>query len=173
MKTLPIVELRLYSEGDLPLLRRNNAPEMTVYLGEPETEEKLMKRHQRYLDMAKTDKGHMFVMWVDDIPVGSIGYWEHQSNDELVWEAGWGVLPEYQGRGIALAATLALVAKARMEQVHRFMHAYPRIDNLASNALCRSAGFELIEELDFEYPPGHRIRCNDWQIDLIATDNTL
>ncbi len=171
MKTLPKVELRPYSEEDLPLLRRHNAPEMTEYLGGPETEEKLIDRHQRYINLEK-GKAYMYVIRVDGDSAGLAGYWEHESKDTLVWEAGWGILPEYQGRGIAIAATLALVEKARIEGKHRFMHAYPRIENLASNALCRNAGFEFVEECDFEYPVGNPIRCNDWQIDLQADQPT-
>jgi hypothetical protein len=29
-------------------------------------------------------------------------------------------------------------------------------------------GFELLGEYDFEYPPGHLMRCNDWRLDLNA-----
>ena len=35
-----------------------------------------------------------------------------------------------------------------------------------SNAVGRKAGFELRDEVDFEYPLGHPIRCNDWRYDL-------
>jgi hypothetical protein len=38
-----------------------------------------------------------------------------------------------------------------------------------SNALCRSLGFELLGEHDFEYPTGHFIRCHDWRLDLRAS----
>src|SRR6266498_3989746 len=131
MKSLPAIELKHYSESDFPVLQRNNAPEMMVYLGGPETEEKLLDRHQRYVNL-KTGEAYMFVILADETPVGFVGYWEHESKDGLVWEAGWSILPEYQGRGIALAATLALVDKSRTEGKHRFMHAYPRVDNLAS-----------------------------------------
>lgn len=62
MTTQPSVDLRPYSEDDLPILRRNNAPEMTEYLGGSETEEKLLARHQRYLEMSKTSKSYMFVI---------------------------------------------------------------------------------------------------------------
>ena len=165
MKTLPKVELRPYSKGDLPLLRRNNAAEMTEYLGGPESEEKLLDRHKHYINL-KTGEAYMFVILADETPVGLVGYWEKEWKGEMVWEAGWGVLPEYQGRGLAVAGTVAIVKKARVEKKHRFMHAYPRIENPASNVVCRKAGFELVEECDFEYPVGNPIRCNDWQIDL-------
>ncbi len=171
MKPLPAIELKPYSENDLPFLRRNNALEMTEFLGGPETEEKLLERHQRYANL-KAGEAYMFVVWLDGNAVGSVGYWETKWNDMAVWEAGWGVLPEYQGRGIALAATLAVVEKARMEGKHRFMHAYPKVVNTASNNLCRNAGFELMGECDFEYPKGVPIRCNDWRIDLLGHENT-
>jgi len=172
VKPLPPVELRRYAEDDLTILRRHNAPEMTAYLGGPESEEKLLNRHQRYLDIPDSGKGYMFVIWTDDMRVGMIGYWEHEDKGETVWETGWGVLPEFQGRGIAVAAIHELVKKARADGTHRFLHAYPRTDNGASNALCRNAGFELVGEVDFEYPAGNPIRCNDWQMDLQAESAT-
>ena len=168
MKPLPSVVLRRYAEDDLTFLRRKNAPEMTAYLSGPETEEQLLDRHRRYLDIPDSGKGHMFVIWTGDERVGMIGYWEHEDKGETVWETGWGVLPEFQGRGIAIAAIHELVRQARADGMHRFLHAYPRTDNAASNALCRSAGFEFVGEVDFEYPAGNPIRCNDWQMDLQA-----
>ncbi len=49
-----------------------------------------------------------------------------------------------------------------------YWDAYPKVDNAASNAICRKAGFELRGEVDFEYPKGHPIRCHDWRFDLAA-----
>ncbi|MFF2660488.1 hypothetical protein ACFVUH_24400 [Kitasatospora sp. NPDC058032] len=40
------------------------------------------------------------------------------------------------------------------------------VDNPASNAVCRGAGFELLGARDFAYPPGRPMRCNDWRFDL-------
>jgi RimJ/RimL family protein N-acetyltransferase len=40
------------------------------------------------------------------------------------------------------------------------------VENLASNAICRKLGFTLVEEAEFEYPPGNFMRCNDWRLDL-------
>ena len=167
MKTLPAIELRPYSEDDFPILKRQNQPDMTEFLGGPESDEKLLDRHQRYVNL-EAGKAYMYVIWLDGQAVGSIGYWEKEWQGSMVWEAGWGVFPEYQGRGIALAALLELINKAREENKYRFMHAYPKVINEASNALCRKAGFELMGECDFEYPKGVPIRCNDWRIDLSA-----
>jgi RimJ/RimL family protein N-acetyltransferase len=46
------------------------------------------------------------------------------------------------------------------------MHAFPNVDNEASNAICRKLGFELLEAREFEYPKGHLMTCNDWRLDL-------
>jgi RimJ/RimL family protein N-acetyltransferase len=163
-----VVQVRLerWTEGDLWLLERQNAPEMTADLGGPETPEQLLARHRKYVESAFT--GEMFVIALaDGERVGSIGYWEHEDPDGgTVWEVGWGVLPEFQGRGIAAAAVAALVKVAAAQRSHRSLHAYPSIDNTASNALCRKAGFTLREEIDFEYPKGHWMRCNDWYLEL-------
>jgi RimJ/RimL family protein N-acetyltransferase len=75
-------------------------------------------------------------------------------------------LPEYQGQGIATKAGEAVIEHARQEHRHQFMHAFPSVSNTASNAICRKLGFTLIEECQFEYPPGHLMQCNDWRLDL-------
>ncbi|MFB9675121.1 GNAT family N-acetyltransferase [Streptosporangium vulgare] len=166
----PLVRLDPWAETDLDLLRRINAPEMTEHLGGPETEEKLLDRHRRYVGIDGEGTGQMFsVVLLPELQrVGVIGYWERVWRDETVYETGWGVLPEFQGRGIAVAAALAVVARARAERAHRYLHAYPSVDHPASNAVCRKAGFRFVAECDFEYPLGNAIRCNDWRVDLTA-----
>jgi RimJ/RimL family protein N-acetyltransferase len=137
------VRLEPWGEDDFWLLERANAPEMTTYLGGPETEEQVLARHRKYVE--NDFPGQMFVVILaDGERVGSIGYWQHeQPGGSTVWEAGWGVLPEFQGRGIAAAAITELIEVAAAARSHRTLHAYPRIDNPASNALCRKAGFTL------------------------------
>ncbi|WP_344914943.1 GNAT family N-acetyltransferase [Streptosporangium oxazolinicum] len=164
----PLVRLDPWAETDFDLLRRINAPEMTEHLGGPETEEKLLERHRRYVDIVGKGTGRMFsiVLLPDLQQVGSIGYWERVWHDETVYETGWGVLPEFQGRGIAAEAAVAVIALARAERTHRYVHAYPSVGNPASNAICRKAGFQFVAEFDGEYPPGNAIRCNDWRVDL-------
>jgi RimJ/RimL family protein N-acetyltransferase len=48
------------------------------------------------------------------------------------------------------------------------MFAFPSVDNPPSNAICRKLGFTLLAAQEFEYPPGHLMRCNVWQLDLFA-----
>ena len=38
----------------------------------------------------------------------------------------------------------------------------------AGQAICRKLGFQLLEECEFEFPKGHFMTCNDWQLDLRA-----
>jgi RimJ/RimL family protein N-acetyltransferase len=93
--------------------------------------------------------------------VGSVGYWKRTRDGEQVYETGWSVLPAFQGRGIARMATALAIARARSERKHRFLHAFPSVDNAPSNAICRKLGFTLLGENEFEYPPGNLMRCND------------
>ncbi|MFD8196333.1 GNAT family N-acetyltransferase [Streptomyces wuyuanensis] len=169
-ETTPVVRIEPWSEGDLELLRALNAPELTEYLGGPEPEEKLGERHRRYVALSadRSGSGRMYRVVSADSgePVGSIGFWEKTWRGVEVYETGWSVLPGFQGRGIATAATLAVVEEARAAHKHRHLHAFPSVDNVASNAVCRKAGFSLIGECDFEYPPGTPLRSNDWRLDL-------
>jgi RimJ/RimL family protein N-acetyltransferase len=158
------VTLRPWAEADLPLLEKLlGDADMMQHLGGPETPEQIRQRHGRYLDLPETD--HMFTTVLDEA-VGSIGYWERNWRDRLVYEMGWFVLPAYQGRGIATQAGEAAIQQARQDHRYQFMHAFPGVDNPASNAICRKLGFTLLEECQFDYPPGHFLQCNDWQLDL-------
>ncbi|MFE0806446.1 GNAT family N-acetyltransferase [Streptomyces sp. NPDC058848] len=158
-----------WAEGDLWLLRRTNAPEMTAHLGGPETEEQLAVRHRRYVGL---ESGRMYRVALADggETVGSIGYWQRTWRGAEVWETGWAVLPEFQGRGLAARAARAVAEAARDAGPHRYLHAFPSIDHAASNAVCRRAGFILLGQADFEYPKGHWIRSNDWRVDLERGD---
>ncbi|MDG4857288.1 GNAT family N-acetyltransferase [Streptomyces sp. T-3] len=164
MESTADVTLTPWSEGDFGLLVRANAPEMTDHLGGPEGEEQLADRHRRYLTL--DGRGQMFRITQDGAPAGTIGYWEREWRGATVWETGWGVLPEFQGRGIAVAAARLVVERARAEGRHPAVHAFPSVDHPASNAICRKAGFELLGEVDFEYPKGSWLKSNDWRIEL-------
>ncbi|WP_329248763.1 GNAT family N-acetyltransferase [Streptomyces sp. NBC_01478] len=159
------VRLRPWADGDLWLLERLNSPEMTVHLGGPETDERLAARHRRYVGL---EQGCMYRVEsaASGETVGSIGYWERAWQGEPVWETGWGVLPEFQGRGLAARAARAVVDVARDAGRHRYLHAFPGVGHHASNSVCRKAGFTLLGEVEFEYPKGCWITSNDWRIDL-------
>jgi RimJ/RimL family protein N-acetyltransferase len=100
--------------------------------------------------------------------VGSIGYWDRESTEGQVYETGWAVLPAFQGRGIATIATAEVIERLRAEQKHRYLYAYPSVENAPSNAICRKLGFTLVNVSEYEYPKdsGNILRCNDWRLDL-------
>jgi RimJ/RimL family protein N-acetyltransferase len=156
------IQLEPWADEDLGLLQRLNTHEIWAHLGGPETEEQVLKRHARYLAI-ETGAGGMFTVVLDGVTAGSIGYWEREWQDETVYETGWNVLPEFQGKGVATAAAKAIVDRASAAGRHRWLHAYPSVDNPASNAICRKAGFTFAGEHDFEYPKGSFMRCNDWR----------
>jgi RimJ/RimL family protein N-acetyltransferase len=163
----PAIRLEAWTEADVSLLRQANTPEMTEHLGGPETEEKLLNRHRRYLRLEDPGAGLMFaVVLGGGERVGTIGYWERTWRDILVYETGWGVAPAFQGRGIATAAAKAIAARARAQRRHKHLHAFPAADHPASNTICRKAGFTLLGETDIEYPAGTIMRCNDWRLEL-------
>ena len=166
------VRLMPWSQGDFWLLRRSNSPEMTAHLGGPESEEKLADRHRRYVEPFN---GRMYRITLADSgeSVGSIGYWEREWQGGTVWETGWGILPEFQGRGLAAVAARALVDVVRRAGGPPTLHAFPGVDHPASNGVCRKAGFTLLGQADFEYPKGNWMRSNDWYVDLRSTGTVL
>lgn len=175
-RTQTDVFLRPYSGGDFALLERLlGDPKMMVHLGGPESLEKLRERHTKFCAMSSNpEAGRVFVITfgIDKTPVGTVGYWEREWEGQKVWETGWSVLPEFQGQGIATAALLNLVDWVAGLHVHKYLHAYPSIDNHPSNAICRKAGFILMGEIHAEYPKGNKIHCNNWRLDLLTADRS-
>lgn len=165
------VTLRPWGDGDLAVLERSNTPEMTRFLGGPESAEALARRHARFLQLWRDGDARMFVVESsrEAEPVGSIGYRTKRWQGEDVYETGWSIATAYQGRGLATQALAACVADAARQGDRRWLLAFPRTDNAASNALCQAAGFTLRGEEDFEYPKGTAIRSNVWAYDLAET----
>jgi RimJ/RimL family protein N-acetyltransferase len=163
------VHIEPWGEGDLAILEQSlSDPAMMKYLGGPESHAKIAERQRRY--ERPGSKQFKIVVEATGEGVGWVGYWERTWRDEHVYEIGWSVLPDFQGRGIAGLATAEAIAIARSEGKHRFLHAYPSVDNGPSNAICRKLGFTLLGEHEFEYPPGSSksMRCNDWRLDLFG-----
>jgi RimJ/RimL family protein N-acetyltransferase len=158
------VRIEPWGPHDRPLLEKLlGDPQMTEHLGGPETSDKIVGRQARY---ERPGSGqYKIVDAATGEGIGWVGYWER---DGQVYEIGWSVLPEFQGRGIASTATSQAIELARSERKHRFLHAFPSVDNAPSNAICRKLGFTLLEAREFEYPPGNFMQCNDWRLDLFA-----
>lgn len=153
-----------WGTDDRPLLEQLlGVPEMTTHVGGPESPAKISERQARY---EKPDSRQYRIVLADtDEGVGWVGYWERTWQDQQVWEVGWSVAMPFQGRGIATAAMQLLIGGIRDERALRDVHAFPSVDNAASNGVCRKLGFTLLGAFDFEYPPGHPLRCNDWHLE--------
>lgn len=163
------VRLEPWSEGDLALDQQMLMdPEMTRYLGGPESPEQIARRHAHKLRLPETGAGRMFkiVLEATGEAVGSVGYWENSWHEEAIYEIGWLVLTAFQGRGIASAATAQAIVQTRADGKHRFLHAFPSVENGPSNGICQKLGFTLVEAFESEYPKGHFMQCNDWRLDL-------
>ena len=161
------VMIEPWGKDDLPLLERlMGDPRITEHLGGPETPEKIRERQGRYERAEAGDRMFKIVDVASGGAVGSVGYWDKEWHDKNVYEVGWMVLPEFQGRGIAVAATAQAIELAHQDGKHAWMHAFPNVENAPSNAICRKLGFTLLGEQEFEYPKGHLMLCNDWQLDL-------
>lgn len=68
---------------------------MWKHLGGPETEEKVLRRHQRYLPANWAGGGGMFRVELlpGHEPVGFVGYWERVESRERTYETGWTCWP--------------------------------------------------------------------------------
>ena len=165
------VRLEPWGEADLPLLRRLlGDPAMTEHLGGPESPEKIAERHEKYVHLPETGTGEMFtiVETATGERVGSVGYWDRDEKEGQVYETGWSVLREFQGRGIATTATAQLIELLKAARERRYLYAYPSVENAPSNAICRKLGFEVVGVTEYEYPidSGNILRCNDWRLEL-------
>jgi len=162
------VAIRPWAGGDLWLLERLlGAPGMTRYIGGPESLEAIAARHERYLASDPATNGLFAITLGTEGPaVGWVGYWESTWRGETVWECGWHVLPEAQGGGVARAGAELMLQDLRRRGTHRHLHAFPSVDNAASNALCRALGFECLGDVEVEYPRGSMMHSNDWRFDL-------
>jgi len=160
-----VIELESWTEGDLEIARRFlSDPRMMVHLGGVQNEEEIASAHERWLN-APHAGGAMFKIVIDGEIVGTIGFWEKDWQGEQIYETGWSIFPEYQGRGLALQATRAIIDRVRAKEGGRPLHAFPHVDNEASNKICEKAGFRLLGPVEFEYPPGNFDPSNDWVFD--------
>jgi RimJ/RimL family protein N-acetyltransferase len=170
-----MIRLRRWHDDDHAVAVRNNSPELMTFLGGPESSEKVVSRAAKYAAGWRTGANTMWVITSDDpdidggvagdpSAVGVIGYWPVDEDGEAVLEAGWTVF--VPGRGSATEGLRLLLRYAAAHSDRAAVHAYPRTDHEASNALCRRAGFRLLGQVDMEYPPGNPIVSNNWRYDL-------
>ena len=160
------VELVPYAEGDLWLTRAlETDPEVMKELGGPNSDDVIAAAHRKRLLVAADDWWLTIVPEPGHRPVGTIGIWPFAWEGEEVYETGWMILPEFQGRGLASAALGLLLGRVRAAPEVDSLHAFPGRSNAPSNALCRKFGFELIGEYEANYA-GRTLQTNHWRLEL-------
>ena len=160
---LPI-RLRPYTDADRWLTEAIEAdPVMMADLGGPLPADVIPGVHQRRLEGIAADRVWYLVVELEPEgrTVGSICLWTDTVDGVDRSEAGWAILHEFQGRGLATEALRLLVARAAQDGRWGDIHAFPGASNGASNAVCRKGGFEKVGEETVEYA-GRRLRCNHW-----------
>ncbi|GAA1978417.1 GNAT family protein [Microbacterium pumilum] len=138
------VTLERWGADDIELLERANSPEMTRFLGGPESDDAIAERHHDYLDLWETGEVVMFRVEVDGVAAGYAGWWTEVHEDAPVYEIGCVIEPAWQGRGAASAALAEVVRRAVATGEGRPIVGYANVDNAASNALCERVGFSLV-----------------------------
>ena len=165
------MELVPYGEADLWLTRAMETDaEVMKELGGPNSDEVIEAAHAKRLIVAADDWWLTIVPEPGHAPVGTIGIWPHDWEGEEVYEVGWMLLPEFQGRGLATEALALLLERVRAAPDFDSLHAFPGKAIAASNALCRKFGFELVGEYEADYA-GAMLHTNHWRLDGLVPTN--
>ena len=142
-------------------------PEMMLPIGGPRPEADVRAAHKRRLDWIQKGEARMYKIVADDSDevLGTIGIWKIEWKGPQTYEMGWFVLPEHQGKGVVTEAARLIISQARSNPEVRYVHAYPAVTNVASNAIAGKIGMENRGQFDNEGFAGV-LRCNDWRIEL-------
>ena len=166
------VSIRPYGKDDLWLMEKTlGDPTQMIYLNGSESEERIRRRHHKRITMSanpQTGCQYTILTGANNDPAGNIGYWESEWKGQKGWEMGWFVLPEFQGHGIATAASRQVIQLLIKRKNYTFIFATPSVDNQPSNAICRKLGFTLTGEDTIEYPSGsgRLLKINCWTLTL-------
>ena len=144
-------------------------PTMMADLGGPLPRDGIEAKLERDVREASTGTSwiKMIVPDVDEphVTAGMVTLWSHATDGgPHMSEIGWMVLPEFQRRGLGKRAVRALLGQARKTDRWGLVHAFPAVTNAASNGICRSIGFTLVEERDVAFAD-RVLRTNHWVID--------
>jgi RimJ/RimL family protein N-acetyltransferase len=162
------MKLETMTGGDVELkIRQETDPQMMAELGGPRTREEIQRAHTKSLVLAAAGEcwplkvipdGSMFA-------AGSVAIFPSSHGGESIYEIGWMILPECQGRGIATEAVRAVLQLAQAQRKFGQVHAFPGVTNRPSNRVCEKNGFTKLQECEVEFS-GRRLRCNHWRVDL-------
>lgn len=167
-ETTPSIRLRPYADADRWLTEAIEMdPAMMADLGGPLTPDALPGIHERRLRGMATDRLWYFTVELEPEgrAVGTICLWSDPIEGGVRSEAGWAILREYQGRGLATRALQLLIERAVEDGRWGDIHAFPGVTNGPSNAVCRKAGFRKVGEEVVDYA-GRALRCNHWVLEV-------
>lgn len=167
------MELVTYADADVWLTEELETDEAVMAeLGGPWPTEAIPRIHARRLDsIARGSWWFTIVPAPGDRPVGMIGIFRSDVDGHAISEAGWSVVPEFQGRGYASQALEILLERAHADGRWGPIHAFPGSTNGPSNALCRKFGFELVGERTVDYG-GRSLRSNQWVLTPPVVEGT-
>lgn len=140
-------------------------PRVMARLGGPLTKEQAAAAHARRSTLPADHWYFKIVPEPGAQPIGTIGLWPSEWAGVKYLECGWMLLAEHHGRGHAKRALALMIERARTEFAGATLAAFPALDNPASNALCRGAGFVPHEEVALEYA-GRPLKCRRWTLRL-------
>lgn len=163
------MQLRNVVPGDLAAyIRMRCDPVMTADLGGPLPREGMEDKVRRDARQAADDTAWLRMIVPDEARpeevAGTVTIWSHDTGDGPLSEIGWMVLPEHQGQGIGKRAVRALLEEARDRDRWGPVHAFPAVDNAASNGICRAVGFRHLRQADVTFA-GRVLSTNHWVID--------
>lgn len=161
------MRLRLYADEDMWLTEAMECdPQVMAHLGGPLTPADIPPIHKRRV-VHTDDPGGYFVIIPDESTgaVGTVGIWPLDWNGTTIYETGWMLLPAFQGRTIASEALAMVLDSAKADPRIDAVHAFPNVENPASNAICRKFGFELLGRADGGYR-GEPFETNHWRLDM-------
>jgi RimJ/RimL family protein N-acetyltransferase len=162
------MRLELMTEEDVELrVRMETDPGLMSELGGPRPKEDIERAHAKSLLLAAEGECWPVKIIPDgsDVPAGNVDIFRSSHDGEDIYEIGWMILPEFQGRGLASRAVHEMLERARNEHKFGRLHAFPGVTNEASNRICEKNGFTKVGEVDVEFS-GRPLRCNHWWIDL-------
>ncbi|MCX4960738.1 GNAT family N-acetyltransferase [Streptomyces virginiae] len=163
------MQLRDVRLGDVDAyVRMRCDPAMMIDLGGPLPREGMEDKVRRDVRSAESGTQWIKMIVLDEAdpaaPAGTVTLWSHSEDGEEMSEIGWMVLPEFQGRGVGKRAVRALLELARDDGRWGLVHAFPAATNAPSNGICRSLGFQYLEERDVAFAD-RVLKTNHWRID--------
>jgi RimJ/RimL family protein N-acetyltransferase len=157
-----------FSTHDFALVERIlSDPRMMDDFGGAFAPEKIEKAQRHYLASSESEEGWAFTIRpAEGAEAAGLAFlWDRPWRDDVITELVCQVLPEYQRRGLATAAALAVIARARLERRCKSVHSFPPEVSSAAAALCAKLGLTRLDRCDVDFA-GARLRGRHWRLDL-------